>query len=216
MRTGTLFQPVQPGARFDVTRKLLQRFHPNLDLQPEPADLRVVKPFTLGRKLSILAVGVALLSRPAFASSHTPVLEVVPVGDNTFSITETGKTAFARDTDKMRADVQEQATSYCVAQGKQLKVLELTSEKPFFSTGYASAKIVFKAVAPGELEPVPTTLASTHTPGNTGSAPTEVGTPSATGDLYTDLMKLDELHRKGILTDKEFKAEKKKVLARSR
>jgi hypothetical protein len=134
------------------------------------------------------------------------------VGDNTFSITETGKTAFARDTDKMRADVQEQATSYCVAQGKQLKVLELTSEKPFFSTGYASAKIVFKAVAPGEVEPAPSMAATSNPAGSSAT----MERPTATGDLYTDLMKLDELHRKGILTDKEFKAEKKKVLARSK
>ena len=173
-----------------------------------------MKSFTLGRKLSILAVGFALLSLPAFsfASSHKPVLEVVPVGDNTFSITETGKSAFTRDTDKMRADVQEQATNYCVAQGKQLKILELTSEKPIFSTGYASAKIVFKAIAPGEVEPAPSVATASTQSGSSAA----MERPTATGDLYTDLMKLDELHRKGILTDKEFKAEKKKVLARSK
>ena len=33
-----------------------------------------------------------------------------------------------------------------------------------------------------------------------------------TGDLYTELMKLDDLRKKGILTEEEFEAEKKKLL----
>ena len=74
------------------------------------------------------------------------------MGDNTFSITQTAKSAFSRDTDKMKADLQDEAAKYCAAQGKQLKVVDLTSTKPFFSTGYASAKIVFKALSATELE----------------------------------------------------------------
>jgi len=118
----------------------------------------------------------------------------------------------------MRSDIREQATKYCAAQGKELKILEITSDRPFFSTGYASAKIVFKAVAPGEVEPAsaPTTAASASgmtNPDMTNHTP-EHATP--TDELYNELMKLDELRQKGILTDKEFKAEKKKVLDRSR
>ena len=187
---------------------------PNLDLQRPPVDGPGVKTFTLGRILPLFAIGVALLGSPlkSLASSPAPA-EVIPVGDDTFSITHTGKSAFSRDTDKMRADVREEAAKYCAAQGKELKILELTSEKPFFSTGYASAKIVFKAVTPGEVEPAsaPATAASAS-----GVTNRSVEHATATDDLYAELMKLDELHQKGILTDKEFKVEKKKVLARSR
>jgi hypothetical protein len=185
---------------------------PNLDLQRSPVDGPGVKTFTLGRILPLFVIGVALLGSPLTSRASTPApAPVVPVGDNTFSITHTGKTAFSRDTDKMRADVREEAAKYCAAQGKEMKILEITSEKPFFSTGYASAKIVFKAVTPGEVEPAPATTASASSMTNRGAEHT-----TATDDLYNELMKLDELRQKGILTDKEFKAEKKKVLDRSK
>ena len=35
----------------------------------------------------------------------------------------------------------------------------------------------------------------------------------ATDDLYAQLTKLDDLRKKGILTDEEFQAEKKKILS---
>jgi hypothetical protein len=40
--------------------------------------------------------------------------------------------------------------------------------------------------------------------------------PLTTDELYVNLLKLDELHKKGILTDEEFAAKKKKLLARSK
>ena len=40
--------------------------------------------------------------------------------------------------------------------------------------------------------------------------------PLTTDELYANLLKLDDLHKKGILTDEEFAAEKKKRLARSK
>jgi hypothetical protein len=36
-----------------------------------------------------------------------------------------------------------------------------------------------------------------------------------TDELYNELVKLDDLRKKGILTDDEFQAEKKKLLSRS-
>ena len=43
-----------------------------------------------------------------------------------------------------------------------------------------------------------------------------VPAPTATDSLYDELMKLDDLRKKGILTEDEFTAEKKKVLSRSK
>jgi hypothetical protein len=39
-----------------------------------------------------------------------------------------------------------------------------------------------------------------------------VSQKQATDDLYTELTKLDDLRKKGILTDEEFQAQKKKLL----
>lgn len=126
------------------------------------------------------------------------------MGNNTFSITQTATNGFRRDTEKLEADVKADAEKYCAAQGKQLKVVDLTSKMPFFATGYASAKIVFQALTAAEIEQA------------AAVAPAEAARPSGTVNLYSDLIKLDELRQKGILTDDEFQAEKKKILARSK
>ena len=39
--------------------------------------------------------------------------------------------------------------------------------------------------------------------------------PVTTGDLYNALMQLDDLRKKGVLTEEEFQSEKQKVLRRS-
>ena len=54
-------------------------------------------------------------------------------------------------------------------------------------------------------------MASTPPPAP-AAAPEKLAT---TGDLYSALTQLDDLRKKGILTDEEFQSEKQKVLKRS-
>ena len=165
-----------------------------------------MKTITLARIFSTFAVGLALLACPSRSHASSQAAEVMPVGDNTFSVTRTAKSAFSRDTEKLKAEVEEDAAKYCADQGKQLKVVSLSVKKPFFSTGYASATLVFKALTAVEIEQASATSAA--------ASPSE--RPGNTGDMYNDLMKLDDLRKKGILTDDEFQSEKKKILARSK
>ena len=153
------------------------------------------------RIISLTCFGLAFLACGAKSALSDPV---VPLGNNTFSITRQASSGFARDTEQLKSDVREEATNYCAAQGKQLKIESLTAKKPMFAMGYASAKIVFKALdanAPELVAPTP------------GSTISEKLTP--TGNLYNDLLKLDELRKRGILTEEEFQSEKKKALSRS-
>jgi hypothetical protein len=152
--------------------------------------------------LSPLLVLIAVL---CCAAKPPAPATVVPLGHNTFSITREAATGFTRDTDPLKAQVQQDAAQYCAAQGKQLIVVSLTDDKPWFSVGFVSAKIVFKALTADEI-----------TVSKAAAATEAVERPSTTGDLYTDLLKLDELRKKGILTKAEFNAEKQKVLDRSR
>lgn len=166
-----------------------------------------VKIIPLGRILSLFAVGIALLGCPVFSHAKSKSSEVTPVGENTFSITRTAGTGFTRDTDQLKAEVEADAAKYCAGLGKQMKVVDLSAKRPFWGTGYSSATIVFKALSASEIE-------------QANSAPSAAAAtserPSMTGDLYNDLTKLDDLRKKGILTEEEFQSEKKKVLARSK
>jgi len=67
------------------------------------------------------------------------------VGNDTYSVTREAKTAFNRDTDKLKDDASAAAQKFCDAQGKQMRILSLTSKVPTFGR-LRLAKIVFKAL----------------------------------------------------------------------
>ena len=157
----------------------------------------------LRKIVSALCCYLALLG---FA--HAADSDAVPMGDNTYSITRKASSAFHRDTDVLKANAKDAAAKFCAAQSKEMKIISLTSERPLPTLGYAKAKIVFKALAAGDPEltrqPEPTiAISGTQVQANSG-------------DLYSDLIKLDDLRKKGILTDDEFQVEKKKLLKRNR
>jgi hypothetical protein len=162
-----------------------------------------------------------------FGSSKPRVpTPAVPMGDNTFSITCQATNGFSRNTEKLREEAQADAERYCADHGKVLKIVTFSEEKPWPTLGYASAKIVFKALDAGDPEltaPVASAApaapaASPASPGAPAAAPTYVPAYTSTGgfDLYTELNKLDDLRKRGLLTDKEFEHEKKKLLKRSK
>jgi hypothetical protein len=149
-----------------------------------------------------------------FASSHDNVGSVVSMGDNTYSIRVEAKNAFHMDLDVLKSEANQAAADYCSAQGKVLKPVSLTGKVPTFGLGYAYAKIVFKALNPGDPE-----LTATEPVAGAVGAPVSAASPPErrlnTDELYNELLKLDDLRKKGILTDEEFQAEKKKLLSRS-
>ncbi|HUJ45381.1 MAG TPA: hypothetical protein VLW52_17430 [Opitutaceae bacterium] len=126
-------------------------------------------------------------------------MHVVSTGNNTYTITREAVTTFARNTADLKDQVREDAAKFCAAKGKQLKVVDVTAEKPHRLSGSAKATIVFEAVD--------------------AEAPSLAGKPAAAPEkpvnvdhLYNDLLKLDDLRKKSIITDEEFQGVKKKVL----
>src|ERR1039457_3578922 len=197
--------PAPPRAAFPGTRSR-QR---NLDLLSASEDVSTVNMKTLGPILTAFCLCVTLTGRASAAHSG----DVVSLGNDTYSITCEAKNAFNRNVDKLKTDASDAAAMYCEAQGKQMRVISLTGDVPMFSLGYAKAKIVFRALNPGDPG-----LTSNAAPEGPAAAPAiaPVEKPLSTDDLYAALVKLDDLRKKGILTDDEFQAEKKKVLSKSK
>lgn len=235
-----------------MTQKTGKPRQHNLDLRSARDDFLGVKIRSVGRILPALLICVAL------AGCASSSMHVASMGNNTYAITRQASTAFSRDTDALKAKAREDAAKFCANQGKQLQVVDILVEKPFFSTGYAQAKIIFKAVDAGNAsltgEPTPAAVSEKPTPVAVSEkpaaieigekpppvavsekptpiavserpaavevsekpAPVAVNERPATGDLYTELIKLDDLRKRGILTEEEFQAEKKKVLSRSK
>ncbi len=176
---------------------------------------------------------------------------VVPIGNNTYTATRTAGNALSRDTAALTEQAKQDAAQFCAARGKQMKLVDVVVEKPFFSTGYAKAKVVFQPVDAGSASPAaepppaapreappPAAAPETPPPAVASEAPPPPAAPASetpapavapespapaatassisTDELYRELVKLDDLRKRGILTDEEFQAEKKKILARSK
>ena len=120
----------------------------------------------------------------------------------------------------LKAEALQEAAQFCATQGKQMKVVAITeAQPPYILANFPKAEVVFKALDAGDPElknePVIDPSGSRL---KVGERPPERAAidinekQSTAGDLYTKLSQLDDLHKKGILTDAEFEAEKKKIL----
>jgi hypothetical protein len=70
-----------------------------------------------------------------------------------------------------------------------------------------------QARAQQQMQAQPQQQSAVERANHQGAAETrEVSAPAPTKDLTTELQKLAELHKSGVLTDEEFAAAKKKVL----
>jgi hypothetical protein len=146
----------------------------------------------------------------------------IPLGNNTYELTREATNVLSRDIDAMKTEVTEDAANFCATQGKQLKVVSLTSEKPLMTFGYCKAKIVFKALNAGdpELTGAPAPVAGNAQPAYIAVSqpppPAAVRLPlMTTSEIVAALTQLDDLRKKGILTEEEFQSEKQKVLSHS-
>jgi Short C-terminal domain len=156
-----------------------------------------------------LSLSVAFVAFGVTARASNPNVDVSAaedLGDSTLKITVEAKSAFDRNVNQMKMTAREAAEGYCAAHNKQLRVVSVDGNKPIFATGYTTATIVFKALDASAPELAPTA------PAIPAAAPV-VTLTATTDDLYTALTKLDDLRKKGILTDDEFQAEKKKLLS---
>jgi hypothetical protein len=128
--------------------------------------------------------------------------QIVAMGHNTYSITRQAVTAFSWNAQELKSEVRDEAAEFCAAKGKQLKVVELTAQKPGEGNGFAKARIVFQAVD----APVEGSRAANAPDSRASNAPDSVDR------LYSDLKKLNELRQEKILTNEEFQGQKQKVL----
>ncbi len=168
-----------------------------------------------------LALPLGLLTATCRADQNP---EIVSLGHDTYALTRWAETGFTRNTEKLKTQALEDAAAYCAKLHKELKVVSATTARPLVPlTGFANAKVVFKALDANDPElhaPVvasePGAVMPAATPGAAMPAAAEAAAPKdATDALYSDLMKLDDLRKRGILTEEEFQAQKKKLLEKS-
>jgi hypothetical protein len=134
--------------------------------------------------------------------------KIIPAGDNTYTVTISASHKFSLGTEKLKTRATEAASDYCAKLGKQLKIVSVKENKTLPLIGeMSSVTLTFKAL---DLSDKALSAAAP------ASATIEAAVPATNETLYADLLRLDDLRKKGILTEAEFAAEKKKLLDRSR
>jgi hypothetical protein len=168
---------------------------------------------TLPLRRWLAAIFMASLAT-VLSAAEPAAPKVENLGNNTYRVSASATHKFTRNTEKLKAEATAAASAFCAAQGKQLKIVKVDESKSFYGVGdMAKATVTFKALDLSDPE-----LAGSAVAAPSGS-PTPSAAPAAplTNEaLYADLLRLDDLRKKGILTEEEFAAEKKKVLERSK
>lgn len=149
---------------------------------------------------------LALALCPAFGQAADFTLEVTPQPDGTIVLTRFASTGFARNSEKLQEKALADAAAYCEQRHLVLKVIRTEKYRPFVpATGFAYGRVVFLALEPNDpalRPPAPAAVEAVVT-----SPPRTV-----TDTLYSDLMKLEELKQRGILSDAEFQTLKQRLI----
>ncbi len=141
------------------------------------------------------------------------------MGSNTFIVTRQAATGFS-GAGTLKADAISEASRFCESQGKVLKIVAVTEAQPPYILGnFPKAEVVFKALSRDDPELTQSSeYDSSGTQIRVGSTlinknETKISVEkSETTDVYSKLEKLDELRKKGVLTEEEFKKEKERLL----
>lgn len=135
---------------------------------------------------------------------------IVKLSPDTYMLSRTDKGGVFGNASAMKADVISEANEFAEKQGKVAIVLSL-KEDPMYIGHFASVEYQFRVVDKNDpearrvnLTPRPN-LVIENTSSNVNSKDHK--------DVYAELIKLDDLRNKGILSQDEFDAQKKKLLS---
>ena len=142
---------------------------------------------------------------------------VVKLSPDTYMLSKADHAGILGNVAKLKASVIEEANKFAEAQGK-IAIPIASRETPNSPGHFATFEYQFRVVDANDPEARRTALVPRPdiTIDRTDRLSVDVidKTPKdARPDLYIELTKLDELRKKGLLTEEEFEAEKKKLLS---
>ena len=140
-------------------------------------------------KLTLIAIGIVLT-----ACAASP--EFIQVSEDTFLIKRSDPAGIFGNAIQMREAVLREADAFAAEKGKVAEKVVL-SETPVGIGRFAKVEYTFRLVDPQQDEQ------------------TAVESIEERRDVYTEMLKLEDLRERGILTDEEFEEQKKKLLERN-
>lgn len=140
---------------------------------------------------------------------------VVSIGEDTFMVSRQAATGFS-GSGTLKAEAFQEASQYCKNIGKSLQVVNTYEATPPYIFGnFPKADIQFMCLNAKDLELNRPKLKKEAD--SIIEIKKEVYTKDESiksPDIYSELIKLDDLKKKGIITETEFDLQKKKLLSR--
>lgn len=162
-----------------------------------------------GLTLNLAMVFIAALSAGCATS------EVIPMSTDTYMISQTSSGGVFRSMSSLKTEVIKRANSFAEGKGKVAVPIAAT-ESPASPGHMPSFEYQFRLVdkddpraSGGAMIPRADVVIENH---GSNASDTSVKDPSNSKDIYSELLKLDDLRKKGIITEAEFEAQKAKLL----
>lgn len=154
---------------------------------------------------------LALLSSALLLSACVATPEIVKTADNNYTLTRIDKGGSFDNLADTQKSVIADANKFAESQGKVAVKVSL-KDTPMQIQGYTSVEYKFQLMSKAEAE----VQEQVTQPATTSAAAAPVKVQKVGPDaMYDALIKLDDLHKRGILTDEEFAGQKKKILDRN-
>ena len=161
-------------------------------------------------KLPIISVVVALIS----GCANTGVVQVAP---DTFLLAKQDNAGIFGNAQRFKAEVIQEANDFAQAKGKVAIPVSL-DETPARPGRFATVQYQFRLLEPSDPEAkrvVTLTKRADVVVESSSKSKIDLKVQPSSGqarDTYSELLKLDDLRKRGILSEAEFEAEKKKLL----
>lgn len=148
---------------------------------------------------------------------------VVPIGKDTYMVSRQAATGFS-GSGTLKAEALQEASKYCEKQGKKLQVVSTSeAQPPYILANFPKAEIQFMCLDANDpqlqrprLEKSPDVVIKRD---DTIKGDVDIRTKEESNkspDLYTELIKLEDLRKKKILTEEEFQIQKKLLLEKQK
>ena len=165
------------------------------------------------KKMFALTVAVALLC--VFTGCANP--EIVRISPNTYMLSRQDRAGVFGNSARLKANVIADANEFAESQGK-VAVAVSTTESPMWPTHFASVEYQFKVLDKNDPEAQRTSLVprADLVVESTEKIAADIRTKDQSEkaeDVYAELIKLDDLKKKGIITEAEFEMQKKRLLS---
>ena len=161
-------------------------------------------------KLIILLISMITLNSCAIHSG------VVPIGQDTYMVSRQAASGFT-GMGSLKADAFKEANQYCISQNKKIQVVNTyESQPPYVFGNFPRAEIQFMCLSDGDKEYVRPKMKKEADVviEKKNDISIDLKTQDQLDkDVYAELIKLDNLKKKGIITDKEFEIQKKRLLS---